>query len=75
MAALDLQEKNFKAAESHSSAVRKFQDPRAFLGFVETYVAQGNTAQALKLLREEIAKNPDRLEYRVALANISVNPE
>ena len=47
--------------------------PRAFMGLVETYVAQGNSAQALKLLREEIAKNPDQLEYRVALANIAVN--
>jgi tetratricopeptide (TPR) repeat protein len=74
VAALDLQEKNFKAAEESFKALyAKFHDPRAFLGLVETYVAQGNSAQALKLLREEIAKNPDQLEYRVALANISVN--
>ena len=45
------------------------------MGLIETYVQRGNTEQALKLLREEIAKNPDRLEYRVAVANISVGTE
>ena len=74
VAALDLQDKNFKAAEeSFRVLYEKFQDPRALMGLVESYVAQGNTAQALKLLREEIAKHPERLEYRVAVANISVN--
>jgi tetratricopeptide (TPR) repeat protein len=73
VAALDLQDRNFKAAEEAFRALyTKFQDPRAFMGLVETYVAQGNSAQALKMLKDEIAKNPDRLEYRVALGNISV---
>ena len=37
VAALDLQEKNFKAAEeSFESLYGKFQDPRAFLGRIET---------------------------------------
>ena len=74
VAALDLQEKNFKAAEdSFRTLYGKFQDPRAFMGLVETMVAQGNSAQALKMLRDELAKDPERVEYRVALANISVN--
>lgn len=74
VAALDLQEKNFKAAEDSFRALYgKFQDPRAFMGLVETMVAQGNSAQALKMLRDELAKDPERVEYRVALANISVN--
>lgn len=74
IAAIDLQDKNFKSAEdSFRTLYTKFQDPRAFMGLIETYVSQGNSQQALKLLREELAKNPDRLEYRVALANISVN--
>ena len=74
IAALDLQEKNFKAAEeSFKTLYAKFHDPRAFLGLIETYVAQGNSAQALKILREEIARNPEQLEYRLALGNISVN--
>ena len=37
IAALDLQEKNFKAAEdSFRTLYGKFQDPRAFMGLVET---------------------------------------
>jgi tetratricopeptide (TPR) repeat protein len=73
IAALDLQDKNYKAAQDAFSALyAKFQDPRAFMGLIETHVAQGNSAQALKMLRDELAKTPDRLEYRVALANISV---
>ena len=37
IAALDLQEKNFKAAEeSFRTLYVKFQDPRAFMGLVET---------------------------------------
>ena len=73
IAALDLQDKNFKSAEdSFQSLYSKFQDPRAFMGMIETNVAQGKTAEALRLLREELAKNPDRLEYRVAMANIAV---
>lgn len=74
IAALDLQEKNYKAAqESFGAMYQKLQDPRAFMGMVQTYVEQGNSQQALKLLRDELAKNPDRAEYRIALANISVN--
>ena len=74
IAALDLQEKNFKAAEeSFRTLYVKSQDPRAFMGLIETFVAQGNAAQATKLLKEELAKHPDRLEYRVALANIAVS--
>ncbi|MBC7928730.1 MAG: tetratricopeptide repeat protein [Bryobacteraceae bacterium] len=72
VAALDLQDKNFKnAEESFRKIYGQFKDPRAFMGMVDTYVAQGQTAVALKLLREELAKSPDRLEYRVAIANIS----
>lgn len=74
LAAIDLQEKNFKVAEeSFRTLYTKFQDPRAFMGLVETNVQQGNRAQATTLLREEMAKNPERLEYRVALANIATN--
>jgi tetratricopeptide (TPR) repeat protein len=73
-AALDLQEKKYKSAEDSFRALyTKTQDPRAFMGLVETYVAQGNRGAALKLLRDEIAKSPDRLDYRVALANIATD--
>jgi tetratricopeptide (TPR) repeat protein len=74
IAALDLQEKKYKVAEdAFRSLYTKFQDPRAFMGLVDTYVSQRDNGTAAKLLRDEIAKNPDRMEYRIALANISVN--
>ncbi|MDZ4797204.1 MAG: tetratricopeptide repeat protein [Bryobacteraceae bacterium] len=74
VAALDLQDKNYKGAEdSFRKIYQQFKDPRAFMGLVDTYVAQGNTAAALKALRDEIAKDPERLEYHVAIANISGN--
>ncbi len=74
VAALDLQDKNFKnAEESFRKIYGQFKDPRAFMGLVDTYVAQGNTAAALKALRDEIARDPERMEYHVAIANIAGN--
>jgi tetratricopeptide (TPR) repeat protein len=73
MAALDLQEKNFKDAEdSFRKLYQQSSDPRAFMGLVDTHVNQGQHAQAVKLLRDELSKHPDRLEYRVALGNIGL---
>jgi tetratricopeptide (TPR) repeat protein len=74
MAALDLQDKNYKdAAENFQKLYNESHDPRAFMGLVETHVQRNQPDLAIKLIREELARNPDRLEYRVALANISVN--
>jgi tetratricopeptide (TPR) repeat protein len=54
IAALDLQEKNYKAAEeSFRTLYTKTHDPRAFMGLIETYVQQKNSPVALKLLRED----------------------
>jgi tetratricopeptide (TPR) repeat protein len=74
IAALDLQDKSFsQAEEGFRKLYTQFQDPRALMGLVETYVAQGQAPTALRMLREELSKNPERVEYRVAIANISVN--
>ena len=73
IAALDLQEKNFKGAEDvFRNLYTQSQDPRAFMGLIDTIVGQGQHPQAIKLLREELTKHPDRLEYRVALGNIGM---
>lgn len=73
IAALDLQERNFKGAEeTFRNIYSKSQDPRAFMGLVDTYVGQGQHAAATKLLRDELAKHPDRMEYRVAVGNIAM---
>ena len=74
LAALDLQDKNYKAAQDTFQTVySKTQDPRAFMGLIESHVAQGNRAEAIRMLNEGLAKNPERLEYRTALGNLAVN--
>ncbi len=71
LAALDVSEKNYKGAEeSFKKLYASSQDPRAFMGLVESYVAQSQSDQAIKLVREELAKQPGRLEYRATLANL-----
>jgi Flp pilus assembly protein TadD len=45
------------------------------MGIIESQLAQNQAQAALKMIRDELARNPDRLEYRVALANISVNAQ
>src|SRR5438067_586517 len=50
-AALDLRERNYKAAEdSFKKLYGQSQDPRAFVGLIDSYVAQGDNASALKSL-------------------------
>jgi tetratricopeptide (TPR) repeat protein len=72
MAALDLKDRNFKGAEdTFRQLYSSSQDPRAFVGLVETLVAGGQLQAATKLLEDEVAKFPDRIEYQVALANVS----
>lgn len=74
MAALDLQERNFTAAQnSFEELYSKHQDPRAFMGLVDSYVAQGKHAIAVKLLNDELAKHPERSEYRLALGTIAMH--
>jgi tetratricopeptide (TPR) repeat protein len=74
LAALDLQDRNFKSAEDgFRKLYTQFHDTRALIGIVETHVAQGQSGQALKLLRDELERSPDRMEFRVAVANISAN--
>lgn len=72
LAALDLSEKNYKTAEeTFRQLYSSSQDPRAFMGLIESYVAQRQTDQAIKALREEMSKHPERVEYRATLANIA----
>lgn len=74
IAALDLQDRSFKDAEDgFRKLYSQSQDPRAFMGLVETYVAQNQVPTALKMLREELSKDPERVDIRVAIANISAS--
>jgi tetratricopeptide (TPR) repeat protein len=73
VAALDLAEKNYKAAEDTFRAMyTQTKDSRALMGLTETYVTQGQFDNAIKILKEEVAKAPDRSDYYVAMGNIAV---
>ncbi len=45
------------------------RDPRGLMGTVESLVAQGRTADAMRLLEEEVKKAPERADLRRAYAN------
>jgi tetratricopeptide (TPR) repeat protein len=72
LAWISFQDKDFKEAENLFSQMRATNpnDARGLMGVVESEVARNDYSKALALLREEIRKNPDRLEYRAAIANI-----
>ncbi len=74
LAFLTFQDKNFKEAETIFKQMQAANpgDPRGLIGIVETEVAQNNYAAAIALLRAELGKNPGRVDYRLALANILV---
>jgi tetratricopeptide (TPR) repeat protein len=74
LAFLTFQDKNFKEAEAIFKQMQASNpgDPRGLIGVVETEVAQNNYAGAIALLRAELQKSPDRVDYRAALANILV---
>ncbi|HYO83147.1 MAG TPA: tetratricopeptide repeat protein, partial [Bryobacteraceae bacterium] len=72
IAGLDLQERNFKAAEDgFRKLLAERRDPRAFLGLMDSYIGQGQVDTAKKLLKEEIARHPERMEYRFAMAALN----
>lgn len=73
LAALDLAEQRYKPAEETFKAMYAATgDPRALMGLTETYTVQQNYDQAMKVLRAELQKKPDRVDYQVALGNIAV---
>ncbi|MGH9628499.1 MAG: tetratricopeptide repeat protein, partial [Bryobacteraceae bacterium] len=69
---LDLAEQKYKAAEEiFQSVYDSKKDPRAMMGLVETYTRQGQFERAEKMLAQEAAKAPERVEYRLALGSIA----
>ncbi len=75
-AALDLAEKNYKASEEgFRKMYAETKDPRALMGLTETYTVQGQYDHAMQLLKDEVAKTPDRVDYVVAIGNIAVRAQ
>ncbi len=72
MATLDLSQRRYKEAEQAFEALHRAAPPgdfRALMGLVETYAAQGRFDKSIGLLKQEVARNPDRTILRLALAN------
>jgi tetratricopeptide (TPR) repeat protein len=51
------------------------RDIRGLVGVVETRAGQGDLAGAIKEVEASIAAEPDRREYKIALANLNVRAE
>ena len=45
------------------------------MGLTETFTVQGQYDKAMKLLKDEVAKAPDRVDYIVAIGNIAVRAQ
>jgi tetratricopeptide (TPR) repeat protein len=76
IAALDLTEKNYKAAgDVFRTMYSETRDPRALMGLTETYTQQGQYDQAMKLMKDELAKTPERTDYLVAMGNIAIRAQ
>lgn len=76
IAALDLAEKNYKAAEDvFRKMYSETHDQRALMGLTESFTQQGQYDQAMKLMKEELAKTPERTDYLVAIGNIAIRAQ
>jgi tetratricopeptide (TPR) repeat protein len=71
---VSLAENKYKEAEENFRKSYELNpaNPRGLMGLVETEMAQNKTDDAMKLLNNEAAKNPNRLDLQVQLGNIAV---
>ncbi|MCX6625479.1 MAG: tetratricopeptide repeat protein, partial [Acidobacteria bacterium] len=74
LAMLDLGDKNTKGAESGFSRLSKMTPPdlRGQLGLAQVEIAKGSLDNALKILADQLQKDPNRNELRLAYANTAV---
>jgi len=77
MGILNFQEKKYKEAEANFLHLIKTNpnDPRGMVGRVETLAGTKRFDEAIQLLQDDLAKNPDRSFYRLTLANTAVRAE
>ena len=75
IARLNFAQGRFKEAEADFELLLKVNDPRAIGGLVECKTAQGHTEEAIRLVQAQMAKTPDNLMYRLALASLEFNAQ
>jgi Flp pilus assembly protein TadD len=77
MGILNFQEKKYKEAEQNFLHLMKTSpnDPRGLVGRVETLAGSDRYDEAVKLLTDELLRNPERSFYRLTLANVAVRAQ
>lgn len=70
---LDFSERKYKEAEANFQILRDANDPRGLIGIVECRAARGDYDGAIGLLQGDLNQNPNRADYRLALANLQAN--
>ena len=77
LAMLDLKDKRPSEAEAGFNRLSKMNPPdlRGQLGLAQVEVAKGNMEGALKVLADQLAKDPNRSELRLAYANTAVRAQ
>jgi len=71
------EEKDYKRAEQVFGDLYKAnpKDSRGLIGMIETMASQNRTGEAIKVMEETIAREPERQDYRLALANMYVRDQ
>jgi len=66
--------KDYKQAEQVFGDLYKNnpKDPRGLMGVIESLASQNRVADAIKLVQEQSAKEPDRRDWKLFLANLYV---
>ena len=70
-------EKDYKRAQQVFDDLYKSnpKDARGMVGLIETMASQNHMADAIKLLQDSIARQPERRDLRLALANLDVRDQ
>ena len=75
MGRLNYLQKRYKDAEFDFEMLSKANDPRGFGGLIECKVAEGQYNDAVRLIQAELSKNPENMQYRLALASLYVTAQ
>jgi tetratricopeptide (TPR) repeat protein len=67
LAQVNYVEKRYKDAETEFQVLKDAGDPRGLPGMMESKIAQGQWSEAIKYVEDQLAKTPDRDDYRTVL--------
>ncbi|HTS50592.1 MAG TPA: tetratricopeptide repeat protein [Bryobacteraceae bacterium] len=67
---LDLSEERFEEAEGEFQALTDAGDARGLTGAVDCRVRQGRWGQAVQIIQQQLAQEPNSERYRLTLANL-----